>query len=93
MHYRLFDDQNGWTKQAEEAIVDIPRSKVRKAAASAMRNAGIAIDWHRVDRLDDALPCRRTPYLFEGRLEKIPQAYGRITSYNVCYTKLLRRDP
>lgn len=23
MHYRLFDDQNGWSKQAEEAIVDI----------------------------------------------------------------------
>ena len=56
--------------------VEIPRSEVRKATASAMRNAGIAIDGHRVDRLDDALSCRRTPYPFEGRLEEIPQAYG-----------------
>ncbi len=55
---------------------EIPRGEVRKAAAAAVRNAGIAIDGHRVERLDDALPCRRTPYLFEGRLEKIPQAYG-----------------
>ena len=53
-----------------------PRSEVCKAATAAMCHAGIAIDGHRVDRLDDALPSRGPPAPFEGGLEEIPQADG-----------------